>query len=203
MVDDCPVCKEAALAASQYPKILWITEALGGAFHRENNCSWLQKGLRSVRNPTPVIAVEYKQAKARDKEPCKACFPPPGRPTAEGRGPRSPAGGHPRLEFPDREESVMSDTWDGGYEDSIDDGHEFAEKELLSSSEPFEEEGGRAFTLDDPRSKKDPRSEKLDKGVEPARFKGTCVVCEFPIRLDDLITGQGVKGWRHAGCEDL
>ena len=97
----------------------------------------------------------------------------------------------------------MSDTWDGGYEDSIDDGHEFAEKELLSSSESFEEEGGGAFTLDDPRSRKDPRSEKLDKGVVPARFKGTCVVCEFPIRLDDWITEQGVNGWSHAGCEDL
>ena len=95
----------------------------------------------------------------------------------------------------------MSDTWDGGYEDSIDDGHEFAEKELLSSSEPFEEEGGRAFTLDDPRSKKDPRSEKLDKGVVPARFKGTCVICEDPIELGDPITGQGVNGWRHAGCK--
>ena len=97
----------------------------------------------------------------------------------------------------------MSNTWDDGYEDSIDDGHEFAEKELLSSSETFEEEGGTAFTLDDPRSKGDDRSEKLDKGVMPARFKGTCVVCEFPIRLDDWITGQGVNDWSHAGCEDL
>ena len=94
----------------------------------------------------------------------------------------------------------MSDTWDGGYEDSIDDGHEFAEKELLSSSEPFEEEGGRAFTLDDPRSKKDPRSEKLDKGVVPASRSGKCVICKFPIELGDPITGQGVNGWRHAGC---
>jgi len=203
MVDDCPYCKEAAQVAAQYPENCGSLKRWGGAFHREEDCYWLQMGLKKVRNPTPVIAVTYKQAKARDKEPCKHCFPPFGRPTAKGRGPRSPAGGHPRLEFSDREESVMSDTWDGGYEDSIDDGHEFAEKELLSSSEPFEEEGGGAFTLDDPRSKKDPRSEKLDKGVQPARFKGTCVVCEFPIRLDDLITAQGANAWRHAGCEDL
>ena len=76
----------------------------------------------------------------------------------------------------------MSDTWDDGYEESLDDGHEFAERHL---SNPYEEEGGGDLTLDDPRS------ERLDKGVVPARFKGTCVVCEFPIRLDDLITGQG------------
>ena len=76
MVDDCPYCKEAAQVAAQYTKNVWITKALGGAFHRKKNCYWLQKGLRSVRNPTPVIAVQYKQAKARDKEPCRACFPP-------------------------------------------------------------------------------------------------------------------------------
>ena len=96
----------------------------------------------------------------------------------------------------------MSDTWDGGYEDSIDDGHEFAEKELLSSSEPFEEEGGRAFTLDDPRS------EKLDKGVQPARFKGICVICDEPINIGDaveLVFQDGrpkvfPKGLRHDHC---
>ena len=88
----------------------------------------------------------------------------------------------------------MSDTWDGGYEDSIDDGHEFAEKELLLPGGPFEDEGGMGVTFDDPRS------EKLDKGVVPARFAGTCVVCEAPIGVGDPITGQGVNGWRHAGC---
>ncbi len=76
IVDYCPVCKEAALVAAKYTKNVWITKALGGAFHREKDCSWLKRGLKKVRNPTPVIAVQYKQAKARDKEPCKACFPP-------------------------------------------------------------------------------------------------------------------------------
>ena len=88
----------------------------------------------------------------------------------------------------------MSDTWDGGYEDSIDDGHEFAEKMFDLPSDSFEKEVDRDRTLDDPRS------ERLDKGVVPARFKGTCVICEAPIELDDPITGQGVNGWRHAGC---
>ena len=86
----------------------------------------------------------------------------------------------------------MSDTWDDGYEESLDDGHEFAERHL---SNPYEEEGGGDLTLDDPRS------ERLDKGVVPARFKGTCVICEAPIELGDPITGQGVNGWRHAGCK--
>ncbi len=88
----------------------------------------------------------------------------------------------------------MSDTWDDGYEESLDDGHDFAEKELLLPSGPFEEEGGKGVTWDDPRS------EKLDKGVVPARFNGECVICEDPIELGDPITGQGVNGWRHAGC---
>ena len=89
----------------------------------------------------------------------------------------------------------MSDTWDDGYEDSIDDGHEFAEKMFALPSDSFEEEVDRDRTLDDPRS------ERLDKGVVPARFKGTCVICEAPIELGDPITGQGVNGWRHAGCK--
>ena len=91
----------------------------------------------------------------------------------------------------------MSDTWDDGYEESLDDGHEFAERHLSlpDGSFPGDEEGGQGFTFDDPRS------ERLDKGVVPARFKGKCVICEAPIELDDPITGRGVNGWRHAGCE--
>ena len=90
----------------------------------------------------------------------------------------------------------MSDTWDGGYEESLDDGHEFAERHLsLPDNSLPGEEGGQGFTWDGARS------ERLDKGVVPARFKGTCVVCEAPIELDDPITAQGVNGWRHAGCK--
>ena len=89
----------------------------------------------------------------------------------------------------------MSDTWDGGYEESLDDGHEFAEKMFDLPSDSFEDEVDRDRTLDDPRS------ERLDKGVVPARFKGTCVICEAPIEVGDPITGQGVNGWRHAGCK--
>ena len=88
-----------------------------------------------------------------------------------------------------------NDGWDDGYDDSRDDGHEFAEKHLSLPGDPSEEEGGRAFTLDDPRS------EKLDKGVVPASRSGKCVICKFPIELGDPITAQGVNGWRHAGCK--
>jgi len=80
MVDDCPYCKEAAQVAAQYPKHVWITTSSGGAFHKGKNCAALRKGQRIVENkggtPAPVIAVQYKQAKARGTEPCQACFPP-------------------------------------------------------------------------------------------------------------------------------
>ena len=107
----------------------------------------------------------------------------------------------------------MSDTWDGGYEDSIDDGHEFAEKMFDLPSDSFEDEVDRDRTLDDPRS------ERLDKGVVSARFKGTCVICERPINIGDAIAIQyqrakstgffpvsshdappAVEGWRHVHC---
>ena len=87
------------------------------------------------------------------------------------------------------------DDYDEGWGKSLDDGHEFAEKHLSLPGDPSEEEGGRAFTLDDPRS------EKLDKEVVPASRSGKCVICKFPIELGDPITAQGVNGWRHAGCK--
>jgi len=90
----------------------------------------------------------------------------------------------------------VSDTWDGGYEESLDDGHEFAERQLLLPEDPaFAEEGGRGVTWDDQRA------EKLEKGLVFARFNGTCVVCCDPIEINDPITAVGVNGWRHAGCE--
>jgi hypothetical protein len=89
----------------------------------------------------------------------------------------------------------MSDTWDGGYEDSIDDGHEFAEKELLLPSDFFEEEGGVGLTAEDPHAK------KLGGGVFEAMYDGTCAVCAEPIHAGDPITDKNVNGWRHAGCE--
>jgi len=66
--------------SAQYPKNVWITKASGGAFHKGKNCALLRRGQRMVSNrggtPAPVIAVQYKQAKARGTEPCQACFPP-------------------------------------------------------------------------------------------------------------------------------
>ena len=89
----------------------------------------------------------------------------------------------------------MSDTWDGGYEDSIDDGHEFAEKELLLPSDNLlDEEGGRASALEDPHAK------KLGGGVFVAMWDGICVVCKEPFPAGDLITHKNVDGYRHAGC---
>ena len=114
MVDDCPYCKEAALAASQYPKNVYISSG-GLVFHKDKDCAGLREGQKKVsrRGGTPgqVIALELKQAKNKGKEPCQVCFPPPGRPPpgrptggdrqGGGRGPKSPAESPLRLEFPD------------------------------------------------------------------------------------------------------
>lgn len=109
MVDDCPYCKEAALAASQYPKNVYISSG-GLVFHGDKNCEGLADGQKRVRRrggtPGEVIAVELKQAKNKGKTPCLVCFPPPGRPTSDGRrgggrGPKSPAESPLPLEFPD------------------------------------------------------------------------------------------------------
>ena len=66
--------------SAQYPKNVWITTSSGGAFHKGKNCAALRRGQRIVSKrggtPAPVIAVQYKQAKARGTEPCQACFPP-------------------------------------------------------------------------------------------------------------------------------
>ncbi len=65
--------------STQYPKNVYISSG-GGAFHKRRNCAALRQGQRSVSRrggtPAPVIAVQYRQAKARGMEPCQACFPP-------------------------------------------------------------------------------------------------------------------------------
>ena len=70
--------------STQYPKNVYITQG-GGVFHRGKNCAALKEGQRKTSRwggtPTPVIAVEHKQAKNMGKEPCLACFPP-NRPTS-------------------------------------------------------------------------------------------------------------------------
>ena len=91
----------------------------------------------------------------------------------------------------------MTDGWDDGYEDSIDDGHEFAEKFMSSP-------GATGGSGSDLASDATP-SEKLDFGIVPASYSGTCVVCKSPINVGDPITAQDAKGWRmngwrHAGC---
>ena len=89
----------------------------------------------------------------------------------------------------------MSDTWDDGYEESLDDGHEFAERHLSMPDNSLPgEEGGQGFTRDDQRA------EKLGGGVFKAMFEGKCVVCREPIHVDDPSTGNNVDGYRHAGC---
>ena len=79
MLDDCAYCKEEELASAQYPKNVYISEG-GLVFHRGKNCEGLMEGQNKVsrRGGTParVIAVELKQAKNKDKEPCQVCFPP-------------------------------------------------------------------------------------------------------------------------------
>jgi hypothetical protein len=91
----------------------------------------------------------------------------------------------------------MTDGWDDGYEDSIDDGHEFAEKFMSSP-------GATGGSGSDLASDATP-SEKLDFGIVPAKFEGICVVHGDKINIDDPIThqdanGYPMNGWRHAGC---
>tara|TARA_R110000824_G_scaffold245093_2_gene434117 strand:+ start:3998 stop:4363 length:366 start_codon:yes stop_codon:yes gene_type:complete len=89
----------------------------------------------------------------------------------------------------------MSDTWDDGYEESLDDGHKFAERHLSLPDDSLPgEEGGQRFTWDDQRA------EKLGGGVFVAMWDGICVVCREPFPAGDLITGKNVDGYRHAGC---
>ena len=92
----------------------------------------------------------------------------------------------------------MSDTWDGGYEESLEDGHEFAEEHLSLPGDPYsEEEGGHGLTMEDPHA------EKLGGGVFLAMYEGKCATCAEPIHVDDPITNKGVNGYRHAGCEGV
>ena len=87
----------------------------------------------------------------------------------------------------------MSDTWDDGYEESLEHGHDFAEDHLsLPGPEP---EGGSGLTWESSHP------ETLEKGMVQARYEGTCVVCKESIRIGEPITGKGVSGWRHAGCK--
>ena len=97
----------------------------------------------------------------------------------------------------------MTDGWDDGYEDSIDDGHEFAEKFLS----PPEATGGSGFDVvsEDTPVDKPPPAEKLGSGIVLAQFEGICVVHGDKINIDDPIThqdanGYPMNGWRHAGC---
>ena len=97
----------------------------------------------------------------------------------------------------------MTDGWDDGYEDSIDDGHEFAEKFL---SPPIAT-GGSGFDVvsEDTPVDKPPPAEKLGPGIVLSQFEGICVVRGDKINLGDPIThqdaeGHQINGWRHAGC---
>ena len=66
--------------STQYPKNVFITDGGGLAFHKWRRCRGLNEGQRWVSRrggtPAPVIAVQYRQAKARGMEPCQVCFPP-------------------------------------------------------------------------------------------------------------------------------
>jgi hypothetical protein len=74
---------EANKALEGFPRNVWITTGWGGAFHKNKNCSALWHGQTLVKkrggDPSPVIALELRQAKAKDRQPCQACFPPKGK----------------------------------------------------------------------------------------------------------------------------
>ena len=86
----------------------------------------------------------------------------------------------------------MTDGWEDGFNDSLDDGHEFAEDHLLLPGGDFEEEGGKGSLVvggDTP----------LAGGVI-AEFQGTCVVEGDQINVGDEIKKVEGSGWRHVGC---
>lgn len=71
----CSNCKPD----SRFPKLVWITEGWSNAFHLSPTCEYLVAGQKLVEsrggNPAPVIQVQL--GRAKDKEPCQKCFPPP------------------------------------------------------------------------------------------------------------------------------
>lgn len=103
----------------------------------------------------------------------------------------------------------MSDTFDDGYEESWEDGHEFADR-FLSDAEPVPPEHAMHRSEDDAHFNRDAaelnispgtlgQARRIDRRVIEAKFPGTCVACRAAIRVNDPVTNDG-DGWRHAGC---
>ena len=101
----------------------------------------------------------------------------------------------------------MSDGWDEGWTESLDDGHEFADRVLsdrpTSGGGFHRDEHDKHFDADAAEINMSPgaqgRARRLDKGVIEAKFPGTCEVCHSAIQVNDPITSNA-GGWRHAGC---
>ena len=96
----------------------------------------------------------------------------------------------------------MTDDWDDGYEESLDEGHDFAEKVLGRIPPEYEWTdfglvevvGGKGMVIDKAKG------EQLDTGVVAAIRVGICTVCKDPIEVNDPIKSATKGGWRHAGC---
>jgi hypothetical protein len=102
----------------------------------------------------------------------------------------------------------MSDTWDDGYVESEEDGHEYADRYLGDPNDGsgmgFSRANDQHFDEDMKELNLSPGPEgqarRIDRGVIEAKFPGLCRACDGPIVINEPITSNVRGGWRHAGC---
>ena len=93
----------------------------------------------------------------------------------------------------------MTNTWDDGYEEAVDDGHDFEDKYLPPEGGTFEDEGGRGFILEGEDIPKP--GTVLAPGVVVAEdFGRDCCVCGTRILSGQVIHKVKGSSWRHTGC---
>ncbi len=98
----------------------------------------------------------------------------------------------------------MTDAYDDGYEEALDDGHDLADVYIAPRGETFvmdpdPDEGGRGFTVEGEDLPKP--GTVLAPGVVVAEdFGKNCCVCGEPIFSGQVIHKFQGSSWRHAGC---
>ena len=98
----------------------------------------------------------------------------------------------------------MTNTYDDGYEEAVDDGHDLADEYLAPKGETFEmdpdpEEGGRGFIVEGEDLPKP--GTVLAPGVVVAEdFGNDCCVCGKRIFSGQVIHKFQGSSWRHEGC---
>ena len=96
----------------------------------------------------------------------------------------------------------MTDAYDDGYEDALDDGHDLADvPHRVGQGETVEmdpEEGGRGFIVEGEDLPKP--GTVLAPGVVIANFNGECCICGGRTFIGEVIHKVQGSGWRHPDC---